>query len=608
MKTVFGKSLLLLGLTALGISCFFVVSILLLMDSLYYETNIRNLRDTALVLRSVLPEEAFRAYLPSGDEPGGGPSPAAKLNLKTFLGDQDTYRLTLTNAEGIPLGDSHFDIHTLENHRERPEIAAALRGLEGSSRRKSATAGIDLFYAALPVYRGNTLAGVFRLSRPAPNFWNRFAAAALPYLCLPVLSILAAFGGVFFFSRSLGNSFKNLVGLTRTVSADTEHASPAAPPFISDTREFTALEGALRSMAAELNGRIRTAREESRRLEAILNGMSEVVLAMDEQLRLSLINPQARDLFLIPGGTGLSLLEATRSTELEEAARRVLAENRSLEFEISIHGPEKNRGPGKSRRFRVFAGPLSHTAGDGVIMVLGDITRIIKLEQVRRDFVANVSHELRTPIQLVKGFSETLLDTPLDDREQIRRCVGIILKNAEAMENLTNDLLSLAALEEGNYRPGKEPRNAGEILAEAALSADFLAQKKGSAIIIDCNPDLSARVNRLLMVQALINLMDNAVKYSPPGSRIRAGARNAGKELVFEVQDNGPGIPAQHLERIFERFYRVDKARSREAGGTGLGLAIVRHIALLHGGTAEAESHAGEGSTFRIRIPRDAED
>ena len=598
MKTVFGKSLLVLGLTALGISCFFVVSILVLMDSLYYETNIRNLRDTALVLRSALPEETFRAYFPSGGEPDAGSSSAAYPNLGSFLGDQDGYRLTLINAEGIPLGDSRFDTGNLENHRERPEVAAALQGREGSSRRKSATAGIDLLYAALPVYNGNTLAGVFRLSRPVPNFWSRFAAAALPYLCLPVLSILAAFGGVFIFSRSLGNSFKNLVGLTQTVSAETEHPGLAALPLISDTLEFTALEGALRSMAAELNSRIRTAREESRRLEAILNGMSEVVLAMDERLRLSLINPQARDLFLIPAGTGLSLLEATRSMELEEAARRVLKENGPLEFEITIHGPEK------SRRFRVFAGPLSHTAGEGVIMVLGDITRLIRLEQIRRDFVANVSHELRTPIQLIKGFSETLLDTSLDDREQIRRCIGIILKNAGAMENLTNDLLSLAALEDGNYRPETEQRNIRELLTEAALSAGFLAEKKGSTIVIDCSPDLSARVNSLLMVQALINLMDNAVKYSPPGSRVRAGARTAGEqELIFEVQDEGPGIPAQQLERIFERFYRVDKARSREAGGTGLGLAIVRHIALLHGGTAEAESHAGEGSIFRIRIP-----
>ncbi|MDR2186161.1 MAG: PAS domain-containing protein [Treponema sp.] len=598
MKTVFGKSLLVLGLTALGISCFFVVSILVLMDSLYYETNMRNLRDTALALRSVLPEETLRAYFPAGGKPEAGPPSAAYPNLRNFLGNQNSYRLTLINAEGIPLGDSRFDAGGLENHRERSEVAAALQGREGSSRRKSATAGIDLLYAALPVYTGNTLAGVFRLSQPVPNFWNRFADAARPYLYLPILSMLAAFGGVFIFSRSLGGSFKNLVRLTQTVSAETEHSGLSALPLISDTLEFTALEGALRSMAAELKGRIRTAREESRRLEAILNGMSEVVLAMDEHLRLSLINPQARDLFLISAGTGLSLLEATRSTELEEAARRVLAENQPLEFEMTIHGPEK------SRRFRVFAGPLSHTAGEGVIMVLGDITRLVRLEQIRRDFVANVSHELRTPIQLVKGFSETLLDTSLDDREQIRRCIGIILKNAEAMENLTNDLLSLAALEDGNYRPEMELRNIRELITEAALSADFLARKKGSSIVIDCSPDLSARVNSLLMVQALINLMDNAVKYSPSGSRVRAGAHTAGeKDLIFEVQDEGPGIPAQHLERIFERFYRIDKARSREAGGTGLGLAIVRHIALLHGGTAEAESHAGEGSTFRIRIP-----
>jgi two-component system phosphate regulon sensor histidine kinase PhoR len=602
VKTVFGKSLLVLTLAALGISLFFIVSALFLMDSLYYETNARNLRDTARLLRSVMGDDFF---LPGNYGPEGAGAALLRRTADT------PYRLTLIGEDGAVLADSQFDPAALENHRDRPEVAAALAGRIESSRRKSVTAGTDLFYAALPVYapKGGGAegggAGVLRLSLPIPSFRNRIASAVSPYFHLPVLIMLIAAGGVYLFSRSLGKSFKDLVGLTRTVSAEDHHEQGT---LISDTREFTILEGALRSMAEELKIRISRAREESRRLAAILNGMSEAVFAMDDRLTLSLVNPRARSLFQIPGERepgSLSLLEATHSAELEAAAGRVLAEKSSLEFEMKIHAA------GNRRCFRVFAGPLPEGeksgAGEtkgGVIMVLGDITRLVKLEEVRRDFVANVSHELRTPIQLVKGYAETLLDSSLGDEEQLRRGIGIILKSAVSMENLTNDLLSLAALEdEAGLRQKKEIRRIRELLEEAA-AALFPAEKTSARITVDCPEDLSAGVYGSLLVQAVINLLDNAVKYSPPASRITVRAEIRGEELCIEVQDEGPGIPAGHLERIFERFYRIDKARSRDASaGTGLGLAIVRHIALLHQGTAEAESHPGEGSLFRIRIP-----
>jgi two-component system phosphate regulon sensor histidine kinase PhoR len=263
------------------------------------------------------------------------------------------------------------------------------------------------------------------------------------------------------------------------------------------------------------------------------------------------------------------------------------------------------------RRFRVFAAPLDHPgpAGDGrgVVMVLGDVTRLHKLEQVRKDFAANVSHELRTPIQVIKGFTETLLDSPLDNREQIRRVMGIIEKNALTMENLTTDLLSLVSLEdESSPRPDMEETDLEQLFEEAAGSVRFRAEAKQIRIDIHnnvhCPPDLPVRVYPALIVQALVNLLDNAVKYSPPSSKVSLEAERKDGELVIAVRDEGIGIPAEHLDRIFERFYRVDRSRSQESGGTGLGLAIVRHIALLHQGTVEVESRAGEGSVFRLRL------
>ena len=630
--TVFGRSLLVLSAAALGLSFFFVASALILMDSLYNETAARNLADTARTLRSALGAADFF----SAEDPGA---------ILRRLPEQGPYRVTLTGSDGTVLFDSRYDPAALDNHRNRPEIRAALGGREGRARRRSDTAGVDLFYAALPVYGpeasedngGNAAVpiGVFRLSLPVPNFRTRVVTTVLSRWYLPAFFILAALGAVYLFSRSLARSFGELVRLSRTVSAE-NHGGPLT--LISDTREFVLLEEALLSMAAELKERIRRTREERRRLEAVLNGMNEAVFAMDKGLRLRLVNPKARLLFRIPepdsgtGEAGVSLLEAIGSTELEKTALRVLAEQAPLESELRLHhageDPPSRRAPeGGFRRelcFRVFAGPLSGLEGniEGVVMVLEDITRLVRLEEVRRDFVANVSHELRTPIQLVKGYAETLLDSfpepsaeiPADrslpsgasgqeSLSALRRGIEIIVKNALTMENLTNDLLSLAALEDDGRGPETEDRNIRELLEEAAASVRPLGEKKKMALILDCPPEISARVNGSLLVQALINLLDNACKYSPAGSTVRLAAGAAEGELVVEVKDEGPGIPAGHLERIFERFYRVDRARSRETGGTGLGLAIVRHIALLHRGRAEAESHAGEGSVFRIRLP-----
>lgn len=617
--TVFGRSLLVLSAAALGLSFFFVAAALLLMDSLYNETVARNLADTARTLQSALevPADFFLAEAP-GAAPRRFPEPGP-------------YRLTLTGSGGTVLFDSRYDPAALDNHRDRPEVRAALAGGEGRARRRSDTAGIDLFYAALPVYgpeAGAVPVGVFRLSLPVPNFRTRVVAAALSRWYLPAFFFLAALGAVYLFSLSLSRSLGGLVRLSRTASGE-NHGTPGT--LISNTREFIMLEEALLSMAAELKERVRRTREEHRRLEAVLDGMNEAVFAMDGRLRLRLVNPRARLLFRMPagdraGGEGPSLLEATGSTELEKTALRVLAEKAPLESELRLHPageePPSRRAPeGGFRRelcFRVFAGPLAGAEGDaeGVVMVLEDITRLVRLQEVRRDFVANVSHELRTPIQLVKGYAETLLDSlpaeggetaaerpPSPGGEALRRGIEIITKNARTMENLTNDLLSLAALEDGGRGPEMERRNVASLLQEAASSVRPLGEKKGTALTVDCPPDLFAWVNGSLLIQAVINLLDNAFKYSPAGSTVRLAAGAEGGELLIEVADRGPGIPAGHLERIFERFYRVDRARSRETGGTGLGLAIVRHIALLHRGRAEAESHAGEGSVFRLRLP-----
>ena len=391
-----------------------------------------------------------------------------------------------------------------------------------------------------------------------------------------------------------------------------------------------------------LTARAEEAEDKSRRLEVIFNSMFEGVIALDAKLKITLVNPRvcfllgvdkekdaagsAADKYssVIDIVRGMPLLSFSRSTELEEAARQVLSTGRPHEFTI------RRYTAGIERHFRVFAAPLEGAAGaqgrpsppaegKGVVIVMGDISRLVKLEQVRKDFAANVSHELRTPIQVAKGFVETILDSSLDNKEEIRRFAGIIKKSVQTMENMTNDLLTLVSLEsEGSAHLSLEETPVAPLIAEAVSMVEIAAGKKNITIKVICPPDLSAKLYGPFINQALVNLLNNGIKYSGSCSRIKVKAfkkeipQNAAAEqstavlapeLVIEVKDEGIGIPAEHLGRVFERFYRVDRSRSRETGSTGLGLAIVRHIALLHKGNAEVESHAGEGSVFRLRLP-----
>jgi len=359
----------------------------------------------------------------------------------------------------------------------------------------------------------------------------------------------------------------------------------------------------LEEKIALLMARAEEAEAESRRRELILNSMFGGVISVDSSLGITLVNPRLCVLFGFEEGRdprGIQLLAFTRSPELEEAAREVIATGRSVELTL------RRYVSASEQHFRVFAAPLEGSPGEnpGVVIVLEDISRLVKLEQVRKDFAANVSHELRTPIQLVKGFTETLLDSPLDNEKETRYFVEIIKKSAQTMENITNDLLTLVSLEDETApRLSVEKTALLPLIEEAAGMVETAAKKKNISIKISCSEDLKAKVYGPFIIQALINLLNNSVTYSGSGSCVKACAYKENEELVIEVKDQGIGIPAEHIDRIFERFYRVDRARSREAGGTGLGLAIVRHIALFHKGSAEVESHAGEGSVFRLRLP-----
>ena len=628
--TIFKKSLITLGLAVIGFTSILIITVMMFMNSLYYEVNMAGLKNTAKALMMTIGEDTLVHIFTANDS-----VPGNQISLP--LSADEAYRLTLITVSGYVLWDSHVT-EGLVNHIDRKEIASALAGMEGISRRDSVSTGMRRIYYAAPIYGNNgKILGVFRLSLSVPEFGARISPIIIPFIIFICFFIVAAFWVIVLYSRSLSGSLGRLVTIAQSSalllsqSEDTLHVVP----------EFISLEKAMRAMAEELNRRFEQAKSENSRLEAILNGMSEALFAVDSSLRLHLVNPKARSLFNLGSRdiNTMTLLEATHSTELVEIAKKAIYGGSPLETELIFHTglSSYSNHANAEQYFQIFASPLHANNNHicGVVLVLQEITRLVKLERVRRDFVANVSHELRTPIQLIKGFSETLSDvvseSSIGEKDQITHFIEIIRKNAGTMENLTNDLLVLSSLENNavNSRDMEE-LNIASLVSEAAAAVEYQAKRKQIEIIIDCQEDIKAKLYGSFIIQALINLIDNGIKYSPENSKIWINAFNDHGNLIFEVRDKGIGISSEHIERIFERFYRVhsnliNNAKRRgsnesdnddesgfalnpngaeRVGGTGLGLSIVRHIALLHKGSAEVESRPSEGSVFRIKIPR----
>jgi len=593
MKTII-KNFTVITITIIFVSAYFIVGLLLYSSALYNRVNISNLENSLLTIGRLTPASVFS---------GTGETEAWS---SLFDQNETSYRVTLISRNGRVLFDTNAESAAMEDHLARPEFQEAIMGGLGIHRRRSATLGQEYIYAAMGIKDSESkIIGVLRLSRPVPSFSSRLLGSAFPFLLGGIVLLIVSSVGLYRFLRGLSRSL--------------------------EVRQAAELEEKTR----ELKKQTEDAEGEGERLQAILNSMSEGIVALDSSLKVILVNHRLCAFFGFKNGQGsdnlqnsgdeilgMSLLEFSRSVELEEKARQVLASGVPLEFTI------KRYTAGFEQHFRVYATPMNLKSNRGLLVVLGDISRLVKLEQVRKDFVANVSHELRTPIQVVKGFAENILDSSRasgdapdnlkqenieqDKIEQIRRFAEIIVKNAGTMENLANDLLTLASLEDKESpRLLMEETLLAPLIGEAAQMVEIAAKKKNSVIEISCPDDLSVCLHGPFIIQALVNLLDNAIKYSgvpvsgrqPDASLIKVNAFTLGEQLFIEVKDNGIGIPAEHLGRIFERFYRVDRSRSREAGGTGLGLAIVRHIALLHHGSVEVESHSGEGSLFRMILP-----
>ena len=513
----------------------------------------------------------------------------------------DLVRVTVINFDGEVLGDSHTRISDLDNHAQRPEIKIAYNGLAGFSTRYSDSLRQQMMYIALPVTELWGQKVVLRLSSSIDDvlgglkkIHTRLATSAL--LIFFVVSTL-----VYLTERRLIGPIPELQKAAQAYSrGELDHYLRIDSP--SDLRQVA---GSLNLMATSLKGQIAQVTSQKNELRAVFAGMNESVMVLDTDLKIRDLNPSASKLLesSLEDAKGRSLLEMFRNSELYEFASGISnysSNSKSGKSGFIIH-------TNKDIHLEVHGAPLPADTESGieggVVLVLHDITQLKKLEEVRKDFVANVSHELKTPITSIKGYVETLLDGAIGDPDNAREFLQRVSRHSDRLIAILDDLLSLANLEQENATIEQEECDIALILKRSIQNCQVKSKKKGIQIILDTRPVDMLRGNPLLIEQAITNLIDNAVKYSSDNSRIQIKLGSDRRNINVTIQDQGIGIPREDLPRIFERFYTVDKARSRDLGGTGLGLAIVKHITMIHGGTVEAESELGRGSIFTFHLP-----
>lgn len=508
-------------------------------------------------------------------------------------------RLTVIDTDGEVLGDSNFPAEEMENHAGRPEVAAALRGQVASARRESRTLGSAFIYAAAPVTVDGEVVGVARVAVEEADvspvvfrvWWIFLAAFGILLAVIVVVSL---------WTRS-------------TVIADLEQMREAAAGLADgdlerrvgepDIEDFAELARDFNLMADQVRKRVEEAAAERGKLEAVLNNISAGVMVTDAEGRIVLLNPAAREILGVEDekAAGRRTIEVFSSRELDVIVARA-ASGESVDEEIDMVYP-------RSMSLHIKSDPVRGVEGGVIASVsaIEDVTALKLLNRIRQDFVANVSHELRTPVATIRALTDSLLGGAVEDRQRAERFLRDLDRETTRLSQLIEDLLALSRLEAEEAVLQVEEFPACELLRECMDAKATLAEEYG--VTLETAPgaeELTLKGDRRLLGSAVSNLVDNAVKYNRPGGRVtlRTGVDPASGDVIIAVADTGIGIPRDELLRVFERFYRVDKARSRETGGTGLGLSIVKHIAELHGGGVKVESEEGEGSVFSIVVPQ----
>jgi signal transduction histidine kinase len=505
--------------------------------------------------------------------------------LADFTGQALGHRVTLVDSAGAVLGDSEFDgdaLRALQNHNDRPEVAEARRTGRGQAERVSPSEGDEELYVAVTRDRGR----VARVSISTRALDGIVARARRDVLVSGIIALFIALALAALFSRQVTAPIVEL----RDVATAIAGGNLARRPALSAPAEVGELASAVRRMAEQLEGRMRDLEAEDQLLGALVESLNEGVLAVDGSRRVIRINDSGRQLLAVQTPTPFSVdllpRDRTLHDALSEALRGGIVE--SAETQIGSH------------TLALTARPLGI---GGAVLALFDLTGLRKLQAVRRDFVANVSHELKTPLTAIRGFAETLA-TEMAPGDAHTQFAATIRSNAERMQRLVDDLLDLSRIESGGWEPSPVTLQVRTAAEEAASPCRADMQARGVAFEVEVSDDANTvQADPLAMRQALGNLVENAVRYTARGGSVTVFARREAGFVAIGVRDTGSGIPQEHLPRIFERFYRVDPARSRAAGGTGLGLAIVKHLVEAHGGRVRAESVPGIGTTVTMTFP-----
>ena len=547
-----------------------------------------------LEARAVFFGEMFREFLTPAD--------AEKIDeLCKTIGKSSATRITVISPLGVVLGDTEEDPAKMENHGNRAEIRQALSEGVGNSVRYSVTLRQRMMYEAVAIEKGPSSKAVVRTSVSLKAIDETFDSIVFKLAWAGGAIAFLAAGVSLFVSKRLSQPLEEMkVGAEQFARGDLSHRL-----LIPRNEEMAGLAIALNKMANQLDDRMKSVVKHRNELEAVLTSMKEGVIAMDLEERILSINQAAAAMFNKDPWEmeNRSIQETIRNHELQKFARNALNDGAPMECDISVYQE-------KERILNVHSTRLMDAKEEsiGILIVLNDVTRLRRLENMRRDFVANVSHEIKTPLTAIQGFVETLLQDPDDVPENTLRFLTIIDRHVKRLVAIIEDLLNLSRIErEGDRKEISFIQAPVEHVVHTAMQVvESQAESKNIRIEFKGDGSVTAEMEPPLMEQAVVNLLDNAIKYSPEDSVVEVEAKSAGQHVKLSIRDHGIGIARDHQPRLFERFYRIDKARSRKLGGTGLGLAIVKHIVQAHGGTVTVESTPGEGSVFTLVFPKKA--
>ena len=566
----------------------------------YFKSFFLETSERELMIRAALMQDRFARALYTDDL-----SPGQIDALCKNLGEKIQTRITVILHTGEVIGDSFARVETMENHKKRPEIKTALSGEKSLAVRYSATLDKNMMYIALPIVRGRDDSAVIRTAVSISDIDAKVADMRNAISLALILTTMAAALASLYVSRRITNPVEQMRKGAQEFSKG--NLSNRLPP--PDTEELSHLAQSMNFMASELNKKIMDVRNRSRELEAVHTSMQEGVIAISSDEQILTVNKAAAGIFDFSPETLKSkhVLEVARNYDLQVFIKKALATSKPVEDDIVIDRDER-------MVLNIHSTALydAYEKRMGTLIIFHDITRLRLLETMHKDFAANVSHELKTPLTTIKGFIETLLQmmensagmSAEDAADQYGRFLGIIEKNVNRMIGLIDDLLALARLERLKGTGIQlEPHHLSAMIHRAVGFCRDRAKDKGIEIEVTCPDTAAAMVDPTLMEQAVFNLVDNAVKYSGEYTNVSVRAEQVDDSIKIRVSDTGAGIDSEHLPKIFSRFYRVDKGRSRDQGGTGLGLAIVKHIVQYHSGRIEVESQRGKGACFTITIP-----